>query len=93
MKMDFEIAGLKCDNPNCDYVNSDIQFEQYEQYIDCPCPNCGKSLLTPQAYKMCVAMKSMGNFITQLTGGIKRKDSDEYKIPLDMDENGNIKLK
>ena len=34
MKMDFYISGLKCDNPSCDYVNPDIPFEQYEQYVN-----------------------------------------------------------
>ena len=47
MKMDFNISGLKCDNPSCDYSNPDIPFEQYEQFINCPCPKCGQSLLTP----------------------------------------------
>ena len=92
MKMDFNISGLKCDNPSCDYVNPDIPFEQYEQYVNCPCPKCGQSLLTPQAYKMCLAMKSMGNFITKLTGGAKENDV-ELRVPLDMDKDGHIGMK
>lgn len=92
MKVDFNISGLKCDNPNCDYINYDIPFEQYEQFVDYPCPKCGQSLLTPQAYKMCLAMKSMGNFITKLTGGAKENDA-ELKIPLEMDKDGYIGMK
>ncbi len=92
MKMDFNISGLKCDNPSCDYVNPDIPFEQYEQFVNCPCPKCGQSLLTPQAYKMCVAMKNMGNFITKITGGAKENDS-ELRAPLNMDKDGHIGMK
>lgn len=92
MKMDFVISGLKCDNPSCDYSNPDIPFEQYEQFVNCPCPKCGQSLLTPQAYKMCVAMKSMGNFITKLTRGAK-EGTMEHKVSLEMDEVGHIGIK
>lgn len=89
MKMDFNISGLKCDNPSCDYSNPDIPFEQYEQFINCPCPKCGQSLLTPQAYKMCVAMKNMGQFITKITGG-EKENSSKVEVPLDMDEYGHV---
>lgn len=92
MKVDFNISGLKCDNPDCDYVNHDIPFEQYKQYVNFPCPKCGQPLLTQQAYKMCVAMKTMGSFITKLTGGAKEK-YNEYNIPLEMDETGHIGFK
>ena len=92
MKMDFNISGLKCDNPSCDYSNPDIPFEQYEQFINCPCPKCGQSLLTPQAYKMCVAMKNMGQFITKITGG-EKENSSKVEVPLDMDEYGHVGIK
>lgn len=92
MKVDFNIQGLKCDNPNCDYCNMEIPFEQYEQFVNYPCPKCGESLLTPQAYKMCVAMKSMGNFISKITGGAK-EDDQEIRIPMEMDKDGHIGIK
>lgn len=92
MKMDFNISGLKCDNPNCDYSNPDIPFEQYEQFINCPCPKCGQSLLTPQAYKMCVAMKNMGQFITKITGG-EKENSSKVDVSLDMNEFGHVGMK
>ena len=41
MKIIKTIKGLKCDNPNCDYVYPDIPREKYESYIGYPCPKCG----------------------------------------------------
>ena len=93
MKMDFNIQGLKCDNPNCDYCNPEIPFEQYEQFVNSPCPKCGESLLTPQAYKMCVALKSMGKFITKLTGGAKQNDVELGAVNFAMDKDGHIGMK
>lgn len=92
MKVDFNIQGLKCDNPNCDFCNHDIPFEKYEEFVNYPCPKCGQPLLTPQAYKMCLAMKKMGNFITTLTGG-SRENDPELRVPLEMDKDGHVGFK
>lgn len=91
-KLDSHIQGLQCDNSNCDYSNPDIPFEQYEQFVNCPCPKCGQLLLTPQAYKMYVAMKSMGNLLTKITRGQKENDQ-ELQMLLGMDKDGYISMK
>ncbi|MEK3955646.1 hypothetical protein [Psychrobacillus sp. FSL K6-1464] len=44
------ISGLKCDNSACDYKDKSIKLEQYESYINAPCPACGSSLLTQADY-------------------------------------------
>ena len=46
-----EMGGLKCDNPSCDWRNDDIKVEDYENYIDYPCPKCGSNVLTMKDYK------------------------------------------
>ena len=92
MKIDFDIHGLKCDNPHCDYCNPKIPFEDYSKYLNYPCPKCGEPLLTMRAYKMCVALKQMGEFVTKLTSGVKVNDM-QVQIPMDMDNNGDISIK
>lgn len=44
------VKGLKCDNPDCDYVDMEIPFEDYPNWINAPCPKCGSNLLTQQDY-------------------------------------------
>ncbi|MFS0878058.1 hypothetical protein [Solibacillus isronensis] len=44
--MELNIYGLKCDNSNCDYQDKSIKFEEYEKYINYPCPECSEPLLT-----------------------------------------------
>lgn len=46
-------SGLKCDNPDCDWLNPNISFEEYESYIGRPCPKCGWNLLTEKTYQRC----------------------------------------
>ena len=93
MKMGFFIKGLKCDNPNCEYVDPDIPFEEYEKYVNCPCPICGESLLTPQAYRTCKGLKLLGDAIVKITGYSNKEANYEDAIHLDMDAEGKVSFK
>jgi hypothetical protein len=50
MEQIVKIEGIKCDNPNCDYRNDDVAFEDYSKWINASCPKCGENLLTEQDY-------------------------------------------
>ena len=51
-KSNVKISGLKCDNPNCDYRDDTIKYEDYKKYVDAKCPKCGMILLTKKEYLM-----------------------------------------
>jgi hypothetical protein len=44
------IRGLQCDNENCDFIDMEIKAVDYSDWIDVPCPKCGRSLLTKADY-------------------------------------------
>lgn len=44
--LDYEIAGLKCDNASCDYIDYSVTFDRYPEFLNAPCPMCGANLLT-----------------------------------------------
>lgn len=46
MENQVRVAGLKCDNKECDYQDDTIRYEEYKKYINAPCPKCGHNLLT-----------------------------------------------
>lgn len=52
--MELTISGLKCDY--CDYRDESVQFSEYQESINKPCPECGQSLLTEKEYNNCLAM-------------------------------------
>ena len=62
--------GLKCDSPGCSYHDRSILFDDYEKYIDAPCPECGASLLTREDYDKTVALVKTLRFVTKVTGKI-----------------------
>lgn len=43
-------GGLKCDNVNCDWIDESVTLDDYKNWIDKPCPKCGKNVLTREDY-------------------------------------------
>lgn len=76
MKIIKTIKGLKCDNPNCYYVDPDILREQYESYIGYPCPKCGWSLLTQESYDKLLKLEDKMNFLAKMLGTQVQDASD-----------------
>ena len=61
-----QMGGLKCDNPNCDYVNEFVPASDYKNWVNCPCPKCGANLLTQEDYKSHKKLLSMINVINRI---------------------------
>jgi hypothetical protein len=47
--MEVNYSGIKCDC--CDYRDDHVQFSDYKDYINRPCPKCRENLLTEEDYK------------------------------------------
>lgn len=45
-------GGIKCDNPKCDYSDESVKMEDYDQWLNKPCPKCGENLLNEEDYFM-----------------------------------------
>lgn len=44
--INYNISGVKCDAKGCDYVDDTARLEDYEKYLNAPCPKCGAPLIT-----------------------------------------------
>jgi len=53
------ISGIKCDNEGCDYRDDEVNRDNYLEYIDKPCPECSRSLLTQEDYDAVVALEGL----------------------------------
>ena len=42
----FEVGGLKCDQPRCDWKDMTIPRSAYKSWLHKGCPKCGASVLT-----------------------------------------------
>lgn len=50
----FEISGIKCDTPHCNYREDGVKFKDYPNWINKRCPVCGRNLLTQTEYDQCL---------------------------------------
>lgn len=76
--LSIEISGLKCDNPACDYRRDDIPFEDYEKYINAPCPKCEQPLLTQEDYDECIRMKRAARKVSAVVEAAKWVKPSHY---------------
>ena len=90
-KSSFSVSGLKCDNPNCDYRDDSIQYEEYPKYIGYPCPKCGAVLLTKEDYKLCKTLERIAKVtdFLHLTGPTL-DDANASKIHIGFNGTGTI---
>lgn len=49
--VELKIYGIKCDNKNCDYRDMSVKYEEYDKWLNKPCPKCGENLLTSNDLK------------------------------------------
>lgn len=85
--MQYEIKGLKCDKPGCNFIDMSIEFKDYEKHINHPCPECGSSLLTQEDYETTKLIASQVELMKQMglvsNQPVKEGEGLEVKIELD----------
>lgn len=60
-------SGLFCDNPECDWEDKKVTFEQIESWLNRPCPKCGENVLTVEDYTNQCHVMDMYNFLNSLS--------------------------
>ena len=85
----YEIEGLQCDAPGCGYVNHDAKLEDYESYVNTPCPSCGAILLTEADMRTVNIMLATAGLVNAATGDMP-DDAPSVKVAFDMDGSGSL---
>lgn len=87
-----EISGLKCDTPSCDYRDDSIKADNYERYINEPCPKCGESLLTQADYDIVQKYLAIAESLNKVFGEVA-DDSPVVRVSLGLDGTGKVNPK
>jgi len=82
----YEISGLQCDKPGCNYVDPSIKLEDYKSYINYPCPKCGSSLLTQADYDTVQR-------VIAVTESIPHDPNDKTITSFSLDGSGELRIK
>ena len=83
-------GGLKCDNVNCDYVNMDVEINDYKNWVNKPCPLCGSNLLTEQDFAAVLAIQSIVNNINKTKSDNLHNEEDCINLTFRFDGTGNV---
>lgn len=90
--MKATISSLKCDNPNCDYVQP-IQMENMGAWVGALCPDCDHVLLTQEDYDMaqqildfCIMVDDMAQDLEEELGPYELGPRAKLKISMDQGE-------
>jgi len=65
-RVGVKISGLTCDNTACDYQN-DVPFEEYENWLNKPCPKCGENLLTQDDLDTTLALNALVKMFNEMS--------------------------
>ena len=79
--MEAKAAGIKCDNPSCDYADWSVKQEDYKDWVDRPCPKCQQNLLTRSDYNFIRRLSIMVKVLDHLTRWFPtRKSPQSFEI-------------
>lgn len=81
--LELKIKGIKCDN--CDYKNENAKFEEYEEWLNRPCPKCGANLLTQEDLDTVKTLISLTNIFNEI---LPEPKGDEKKVAYNVAMNG-----
>ena len=85
----FELNGLQCDK--CDWKDENIPFDEWEEWLDKPCPECGAVVLTHEQLGQVHMMMEIADVMNQLDIPVDPNDP-VVEAQIKIDEDANIKI-
>ena len=85
----YELNGLECDK--CDWKDESIPLDDFEKWLDKPCPKCGAVVLTHEQLGQLNMMIEIADVLNQLDMDIDPNDP-MMDMNIKIDGSANIKL-
>jgi len=85
----MNIGGIKCDNKECNFNDMTVLFEDYDKWLNKPCPKCGSNLLTQKDYDTVKMLMDITGIINEcIPDAIE--DGQSYKMSADFNGTGKV---
>lgn len=93
--VDYNIKGIKCDNPNCDFREMTVEYKDYPTWLNKPCPKCGANLLTQNDLNTIKTLVQLVNIINWITKPFMflLKRQKRVTVKAEMNGTGNVHFK
>ena len=95
----FHVRGIKCDTVGCNWHDDDVSVNDYQIWLNKPCPVCSGNLLTQKDFdtvvRTIVISKKLDRWCNKWLPEflLRRLDAGETNHKFDMDGSGKIKVK
>lgn len=87
----IKVGGIKCDNGECDFKDMGVLFDNYNEWLNKPCPKCGSNLLTQKdldSTKILIDLTALLQDVLPESG-----DGEElFKMSANMDGSGGVRF-
>ena len=77
-QLQIKVGGIKCDNTECNFNDMTVLFEDYDKWLNRPCPECGCNLLTHEDFDRTKLLIQMANYLAENLPEIN-EDEQLYK--------------
>ncbi len=81
-------SGIKCDAEGCDYKDMSVQPEDYVDWVNRPCPDCGANLLTEADFELVGIILEMTGVINDMFPPGSFPDEPRAKVEIKFDGSG-----
>lgn len=85
-------GGIKCDNPECDFADLSVGLEDYEEYLNRPCPKCGTNLLTQADYDNVKRIIEAASHVNHCYQGVQLPEGSACAVSFHMDGTGKLDI-
>ena len=89
--LEINISGIVCDNPNCDFTDPNVKVEDYDKWLNKPCPKCGENLLTDDDYRNVQFLLAMEKLANKIYPKIE-DDENIIKATINTDGSGDMTI-
>ena len=85
----INVGGIKCDNKDCSFKDMGVKFEDYDKWLNKPCPECGSNLLTQDDFDSTKVLMDITAFLNEILPE-SREDEELYKMSASFDGAGKV---
>lgn len=86
----LNISGIKCDNLSCSYIDESVQMEDYDKWVNKPCPKCGANLLTEADYELVQKVVQATNIVNGCIPEGTKYSENPVVIEFEMNGSGSL---
>ena len=75
--IEINVEGIQCDT--CPYEEPEVKMEDYPDWLNKPCPQCGENLLTEEDYEVAKQLVALVDTVNELYYSEEENETNEGK--------------